>query len=107
MYRTLQDSIKEMCDQRSKPATETRLVERLKKRFGLGQSPQTRMALYLRLERLLHLHGEIIEVLIAEAIMQSVGMRDPAIYFCKAICCKVRDHKFTTWSGPDVAKGGA
>lgn len=75
------------------PRLDLGLVERLKKRFGLGEDPKRRMVLYRRLETLFLTHGEIVWTLCAEAAAQATGTNNPGRYFCKAILGKLRDHK--------------
>lgn len=68
-----------------------RVVERLKRRFGLGADPKKRLALYRRLERLHEVHGDLVLELISEAVAQAVAARAPGNYFCRAILAKLRE----------------
>lgn len=68
-----------------------RVVDRLKRKFGLGDQPVKRLKLYQRLERLAALHGDVVLAAISEAVCQSVGKDKPGRYFCRAVCGRLVD----------------
>lgn len=71
------------------------VVERLQRKFGLGDQPKKRLVLYRRLERLAALHGELVLALISEAVCCAVGKDKPGRYFCRAICAKLAEAGIT------------
>ncbi len=73
------------------------IAERLEKRFGLGDIPARRRALYLRLQSLVMFHGEKVEVLIREAASMAAGKNNPGRYFAKAVVMKLRETEVYTW----------
>ncbi len=69
------------------------LVNSLIKEFGLGGEPRLRRALYDRLARLERLHGQKVEILIAEArsLAKGPSVLRPGNYFARAINLKLRE----------------
>jgi hypothetical protein len=65
--------------------------DRLKRKFGLGQKPDRRQALYFRLEALAHTHGDKVLVLISTAVAQAAGANDPGRYFSAAVVRMLRE----------------
>jgi len=77
-------------------ATPGRLVEqRLRRKFGLGDCPAKRIALYRQLEKIVEEHGEPAEVCISEAVAESINAHRPDRYFCAAVKRKLQDRGFT------------
>jgi|SRR5215470_12416081 len=68
------------------------LVERLTRRFGLGDRPARRKALYARLDALVagDEDGPVMRVIRAAAAASS-GARKPGHYFAAAVCGMLRD----------------
>jgi uncharacterized protein YutE (UPF0331/DUF86 family) len=75
------------------------IMERLVSKFGLGDNPVKRRALYARLQLLAETFPDAVESLISEAVMQSHGMRRPGNYFCRAIVLKLRESKLMQSGG--------
>lgn len=72
------------------------VVERLQRKFGLGDHPKKRLVLYRRLEELAAVHGDRVLALISEAVCQAVGKDKPGRYFCRSICAKLAEAGVTT-----------
>lgn len=73
------------CRQDPDPISSGSIVERLRRRFGLGDKPTCRQKFYESLEKLVGVKGEIVLSLISLAVSQSVGSRQPDRYFCACI----------------------
>lgn len=73
--------------------------QRLRKKFGLGDQPAKRIALYRQLERIVEDHGEPAERVISEAVAESVSADRPDRYFCAAVKRKLQDRGFTRLAG--------
>lgn len=87
----------------SPAAEEARTITaRLRKKFGLGEQPEKRMRLYLRLEALEKVHGERIVQVISEAVAESITARFPDRYFCKAVAAKLKDAGLDKGTGSEV-----
>jgi adenosylmethionine-8-amino-7-oxononanoate aminotransferase len=65
------------------------ICQRLQRKFGLGDEPRKRMALYRQLEALARIHEEAILALISEAVCGAAQARYPDRYFCRAIRLKI------------------
>lgn len=65
------------------------IVQRLKKKFGLGEQPDKRLALYEHLEKLHRRHPEEVERIISEAVVGATSANKPARYFCVAVKKKI------------------
>lgn len=76
----------------SPPATAVAagIADRLEERFGLGEDPGKRRALYRRLQRLTEQRGKEAELWIYEAADKAGDARDPGRYFCAAIVRMLR-----------------
>jgi hypothetical protein len=69
----------------------TSVVERLKRKFGLGENPKQRMQLYTQLQVLYDRYPERMHILISTAVAEAVDKRRPDRYFCVAIKAKIRE----------------
>lgn len=78
------------------------ITERLTKKFGLGESPLKRKALYQLLEKLHQEHGDEVIRIISEAVAQAVGAREPARYFCRAVKAKIAAAGLSIHAADDV-----
>lgn len=67
------------------------IVERLTRRFGLGSRPELRKALYERLGELCEAEGERAYHIIATAVADAVGKRNPSGYFCFVVMRRLID----------------
>lgn len=74
---------------------------RLQRKFGLGDRPAIREALYHKLEKLVDLHGDNVLELISQAVAQSCGKRSPGRYFASAICKMLKDSGYSHNPGKD------
>lgn len=72
------------------PAPVSSIAERLEERFGLGDQPDKRRALYRRLQRLAESRGKEAELWIYEAADKASDARDPGRYFSAAIVRMLR-----------------
>ncbi len=77
----------------SEASPDAGLVASLIKQFGLGLDARLRRALYDRLARLERLHGQQVEMIIAEArsLAMSPTVRNKGNYFARAVCLKLRE----------------
>lgn len=66
------------------------IAERLELRFGVGDDPEKRRALYRRLQRLCESRGKEAELWIYEAADKASDARDPGRYFSAAIVRMLR-----------------
>ncbi len=66
------------------------IAARLEERFGLGDDPAKRRALYMRLQRLAEQRGKEAELWIYEAADKAGDARDPGRYFSAAIVRMLR-----------------
>lgn len=66
------------------------IAARLEERFGLGEDPGKRRALYKRLQRLAEQRGKEAELWIYEAADKAGDARDPGRYFSAAIVRMLR-----------------
>ena len=82
---------------------ERSIVARLRKKFGLGDAPRKRMALYLRIEQLAGIFGDPVFDAVSECVAQSVGKEQPGRYFAKSIALKLTERGFTLGKGNDDA----
>lgn len=69
--------------------------QRLRRKFGLGDQPAKRIALYKQLQAIVDRHGRDAEDVIGEAVAESVGTNHPDRYFCKSIKLKMRERGFS------------
>lgn len=92
MARMLSRSKLENASQQGeKPLFETpTIIARLRKKFGLGDQPAKRMALYQQLQNLEAVHGSIVLDVISEAVAESLGADKPDRYFCRAVKMKLQ-----------------
>lgn len=67
------------------------LYDRLARKVGFGDMPAKRKALFSRLVKLHRVHGERVELAIAEAWASSCGARHRDRYFCVAVCRKLAE----------------
>jgi hypothetical protein len=67
------------------------LVQRLRSKYGLGNNPAKRMALYRKIERLVEQHGDRAYQVVAEANAQAHGLQYADRYFCKTVVCKFKE----------------
>jgi len=70
------------------------LADRLSKRFGLGDRPVLRRALFDRLQRECTYHGEVVYRIIASACRSSESAREPDRYFCSVVSRRMREAGF-------------
>lgn len=77
------------------------LIERLKRRFGLGTKPQVRLALYHRLALLVEEYGDPCLVTITEAAMDATGKNDEDKWFCKVVIRRLMERKVIKVRGLD------
>jgi hypothetical protein len=99
--RTLAEAVKEyqgrLRDRAAQPMplepSASGLVAGLIKDFGLGAEPALRRRLYERLQRLVSLHGQQVEILIAEKRSLALDPHTvrPGNYFAKAITTALRE----------------
>lgn len=68
------------------------ILEKLRRRFGKGQDPARREALYRRICSMVEQHGEKAYKLLCEAAAEAAGARFPDRYFCTAIVRKFTDN---------------
>lgn len=80
------------------------VVERLKRKFGLGDQPAKRLKLYQRLAKLAAVHGDVVLSAISEAVCQSVGKDKPGRYFCRAVCGRLADLGLSENGGTEDAR---
>lgn len=64
--------------------------DRLVERFGLGEDPKKREALYRRIQRLCLAKGKEVELWVYEAAEKAGGAEQPDRYFCAAITRMLR-----------------
>ncbi len=68
-----------------------RVVDRLKRKFGLGDRPKVRLALYKWLAALADEHGEPVLKAISVAVGQAVSARSPGRYFSSTVVRILRE----------------
>lgn len=74
------------------------IVDRLRRRFGLGSKPAARMQLYQTIAAAIAKHGERAETLVREAASQaSAASTHPDRYFCAAIKRKFSEAGITAF----------
>ncbi len=70
------------------------VVERLISKFGTGQQPKLRQALYERLSREAELNGEPVLRIISECVLASESATYKDRYFCAAVTRRLREAGF-------------
>lgn len=70
---------------------EHRVVDRLTRKFGLGDRPKVRKELYKWLGRLADQHGEKVLDVISVAVAQAVSARSPGRYFSTTVVRILRE----------------
>ncbi len=77
------------------PAGRQAIVERLKRKYGLGPKPKARMAFYRRLQHAVDVHGDPAYEIISEVVQaaESAGTRSH-LYFCKAVKLRLDEHGY-------------
>jgi hypothetical protein len=78
----------------------TNIIDRLRRKYGLGANPSKRMAFYKRLQEIVDKHGDPAYQAISEAVAQAVGKLHPDRYFSKAVVNKLKDLKLWTRDEP-------
>lgn len=61
------------------------IIDRLLHRFGAGNDPKRRRALYERIATLVELHGDAAYRLLCEVAAESASATKPDRYFCTSI----------------------
>ena len=65
------------------------IVQRLERRFGLGQNPTMRKALYHRLGALIEEKGDVAYYIVSETAADAAGMDNPERFFCKIVLLRL------------------
>jgi hypothetical protein len=78
----------------------TDVIDRLRRKYGLGANPAKRMAFYQRVQEIVDKHGDPAYEAVSEAVAQSVGKLHPDRYFCKAVANKLKELKIWTKKEP-------
>lgn len=76
------------------------IVQRLERKFGLGDQPGTRRRLYQRLQNLVDQHGEAAFRVIAETVAESGHARKPDRWFVRSV--KLRLQEAGMWLSSEV-----
>jgi len=71
------------------------VTARLRAKFGLGDQPAKRLALYAAIEALADIHGRDIMDLVSEAVAEAMTARRPDRYFCSAVKSKLKERGYT------------
>jgi len=70
------------------------LASRLLDRFGAGDKPQLRRALFDRLQRECCRHGDVVYRIVASACRSAQSAREPDRYFCSVVSRRMREAGF-------------
>lgn len=67
------------------------LAARLHKKFGGGDAPATRRALFSKLERLCDQHGTPVYRHVKACASTALDKREPSHWFCRSVVCRLKD----------------
>lgn len=67
------------------------LVDRLFALYGPGEREDLRRMLFMRIERLVQIHGQRMMTLVREACISAQGRENPGNYFCRAVRLKIAE----------------
>lgn len=67
------------------PVAQANLYDRLVKRFGWGDRPESRKKFYESLVKLTSIRGQVILDIISTAAARAVSARQPGRYFCSVV----------------------
>jgi len=67
------------------PISEANLLERMKRRFGLGDDPQKRLKFYEQVVNIVSSRGQLALDLVNKAAAQAVSARQPGRYFASLV----------------------
>lgn len=67
--------------------------QRLIKKFGLGEDGRRRMDLYVRLEKIVKVHGQVAVDVISDCVADAVTKSKPSRYFCRSVLARLRDRR--------------
>lgn len=67
------------------PVAQANLYDRLVKRFGWGDRPESRKKFYESLVKMTSVRGQVVLDIISTAASRAVGARQPGRYFCSVV----------------------